>query len=74
MSEKKLTLGQSIDQVISALEPLDEGARQTAINAACEHLGIISPNVRESTPQVQSFTFQKAVNSIKYKDVESSAS
>lgn len=50
MSDKKMTLGQSIDQVISALEPLDKGARQTAINAACEHLGIIPPNVAERTP------------------------
>lgn len=43
MSEKKITLGQAIDQIVAALESLGEGARQTAINAACEHLGINVP-------------------------------
>ncbi len=40
MSEKKLTIGQSIDKIIEALESIDEGMRQTAINAACTHLGL----------------------------------
>src|SRR5947207_1613151 len=40
MSDTKLTLGQAIDQIISALEALDEGARNTAIAAACAHLNL----------------------------------
>src|SRR5438093_12654564 len=46
MSEKKLTLGQAIDQIISALEQLDETTRSTAIQAACTHLGL------EGTPAI----------------------
>jgi|ERR1051326_3057607 hypothetical protein len=34
------TLGQAIDELIQALEPLDESSRVTAIRAACEHLKI----------------------------------
>jgi hypothetical protein len=41
MSDKKLTLGQAIDQIIGALEQLDETTRATAIQAACAHLGLI---------------------------------
>src|SRR5690349_4925821 len=40
MSDKKITLGQAIDKIIEALEPLEPSARQTAINAACSHLEI----------------------------------
>ncbi|HLF17692.1 MAG TPA: hypothetical protein VI749_02240 [Candidatus Omnitrophota bacterium] len=40
MADKKQTLGQAIDQIINALESLDQGARQTAIKAACAHLSI----------------------------------
>jgi len=40
MSEKKLTLGQAIDQIIGALEQLDEASRATAIQAACVHVGV----------------------------------
>ena len=40
MTDKKHTLGQAIDRIIEALEPLESQARQTAINAACSHLGI----------------------------------
>lgn len=42
MTDKKITLGQAIDQIISALESLDESARQTAINAASQHIGLNS--------------------------------
>ena len=38
--EKKLTLGQAIDQIIDALDDLEPDARQTAIDAACSNLGI----------------------------------
>lgn len=34
------TLGQAIDEVIAALQPLDSTMRMTAIRAACEHLKI----------------------------------
>ena len=40
MADKKLTLGQAIDQIIDALDSLEQDARQTAIDAACSHLGI----------------------------------
>lgn len=40
MAETKVSLGQAIDQIISALEGLDQNARQTAISAACSHLKI----------------------------------
>ena len=40
---KQKSLGQAIDELIQALEPLDESSRQTAIRAACEHLKIGLP-------------------------------
>lgn len=40
MSDMKLTLGQAIDQIISALEALDQDARNTAVSAACAHLNL----------------------------------
>lgn len=40
MAETKVSLGQAIDQIISALEGLDQNARLTAISAACNHLNI----------------------------------
>ena len=43
MTEKKLTLGQAIDQITAALEQLDESTRVTAIQAACSHLGLVAP-------------------------------
>lgn len=43
MSSTKKTLGQAIDEVIAALEPLEEAARPTAVRAACEHLGLQEP-------------------------------
>lgn len=47
MSDTKLTLGQAIDQIITALEALDEGARNTAISAACAHLNLkVSPETQ----------------------------
>lgn len=41
MAETKLTLGQAIDQIISALQELGEEARITAVTAACKHLNIV---------------------------------
>lgn len=40
MADTKVSLGQAIDQIISALEGLDQNARLTAISAACKHLKI----------------------------------
>lgn len=40
MTEKKLSLGQAIDAIIQALEPLESSVRNTAIQAACSHLQI----------------------------------
>jgi len=50
MTEKK-TLGQAIDEIISALVALDEKSRPTAIAAACAHLGIESSPHLSSAPQ-----------------------
>ncbi len=40
MVENKISLGQAIDQMINALEGLDQNARLTAISAVCAHLNI----------------------------------
>jgi hypothetical protein len=40
----KKTLGSAIDEIVAALEALDELSRATAIRAACEHLGISAPS------------------------------
>jgi hypothetical protein len=39
----KKTLGSAIDEIVMALEALDESARATAVRAACEHLGLVVP-------------------------------
>lgn len=51
MAHEKQSLGQAIDQVIQALEPLDEGTRKTALGAVCAHLGI---KIAEPTPVMHS--------------------
>lgn len=51
MSDKKITLGQAIDQIIDALNALEQDARQTAIDAACSHLGIQPKAVSSFTPK-----------------------
>jgi hypothetical protein len=59
-SRGKKTLGQAIDEIIAAVEALDEPARVTAIRAACEHLGLTelaSPGARQAeTPVLQPTT------------------
>jgi len=40
-----MTLGQSIDKIVEALESIDPESRQAALNAACIHLKISSPQV-----------------------------
>lgn len=40
MAEQKPTLGQAIDQIIAALEPLEAGARATVVATVCAHLKI----------------------------------
>lgn len=40
MAEQKPTLGQAIDQVIAALEPLEASARATVVATVCSHLEI----------------------------------
>lgn len=37
------TLGQVIDEILTALRPLDENDRSIAVQAACEHLKISGP-------------------------------
>lgn len=43
MAENKISLGKAIDQMINALEGLEQNARVTAISAVCAHLNIGSP-------------------------------
>jgi hypothetical protein len=54
MGDGKMTLGQAIDKLVEALDPLDADARRTAIQAACQHLGIpfdgVAPSHVPSTP------------------------
>jgi hypothetical protein len=38
--KRKLTLGQAIDQIVEALEGLDDAVRLTAITAACQSVGV----------------------------------
>src|SRR5438046_2320187 len=40
MASATLSLGQAIDQIITALEGLEEGTRATAVETACAHLRI----------------------------------
>jgi len=50
MSEKKVTLGQAIDQIIDALNSLEPEARLTAVEAACSHLEIKIGSSRMGSP------------------------
>jgi hypothetical protein len=50
MSTEKKTLGQAIDEIVTALSALDEKARATAIAAACTHLGLDWPSERQPPP------------------------
>ena len=43
MSNGKKTIGAGIDEIVAALEGLDESTRATAVRAACEHLGVVPP-------------------------------
>ena len=45
----KKTLGSAIDEIVAALEALDDSARATAVRAACEHLGMAAPVHGSST-------------------------
>ena len=46
----KKTLGSAIDDIVAALEALDEPSRTTAIRAACEHLGMTGPVAVSAAP------------------------
>lgn len=60
MTEKKegtaKTLGQAIDEIILALQSLDQNSRITAINAVCEHLSI--PLIEKTKIESPSETIQ----------------
>jgi len=49
MADKKLSLGQAIDQIIAALEPLDENSRKTALSAVCSQIQITLPSTGSVT-------------------------
>jgi len=57
MAQQKITIGQAIDQVIAAIEPLNADARKTVLEAVCAHLKITIGNVAASrlpeTPTVE---------------------
>jgi hypothetical protein len=46
----KKTLGSAIDDIVAALEALDEPSRTTAIRAACEHMGMTAPAASSASP------------------------
>lgn len=46
MTEKKMTLGQAIDQIVDALNSLKPETRLTAVEAACAHLDLKIGDVR----------------------------
>lgn len=50
MTTEKKTLGQAIDEIVTALSALDDKAKATAIAAACAHLGLERPSVQQPTP------------------------
>lgn len=58
MSQSTVTLGQAIDQILSALEGFDQKARETIIGTVCAHLGVASasaiPPVTPPPPPVES--------------------
>ncbi len=54
MSEKKVTLGQAIDQIIEALNSLKPEARLTAVKAACAHLDVKIAEVLVASPDSSS--------------------
>lgn len=47
------TLGQAIDEIIRALEPLEQASRITAIRASCEHLNIPFGEKVQSVPSAR---------------------
>jgi hypothetical protein len=59
MTPTKLSLGQAIDQIISALEDLESDARKTAIEAACAHLKIQIASAAPGTGAAQGATRNK---------------
>ena len=60
MTGNTLSLGQAIDQILDALSPLEDGARRTALAAACMQLGIPSSTVIRQHEQ-GSATFTPAI-------------
>lgn len=75
------TLGQAIDAIIHALEPLEEASRITAIRASCEHLNIpleekprSAPSAEgSSTPKVPTITPSTDIKRLKEEKKPSSA-
>jgi len=55
MAEK--SLGEAIDEIVQALSALPDGARATAIRAACDHLGLTLPIASPSRPGGDPGTF-----------------
>lgn len=47
MAEK--SVGEAIDEMVQALSALPDGARATAIRAACDHLGLTLPSIASHT-------------------------
>ena len=50
MTNGKKTIGAAIDEIVAALQGLDELARATAVRAACEHLGVVPPQSASIPP------------------------
>jgi hypothetical protein len=66
MASTKLSLGQAIDQIVAALEGLDEGARATAVETVCAHMKIslvkhteVAPDSKRSDRPVEEKTKER---------------
>lgn len=58
MSEEKLSLGQAIDQIITALSKLEESSQAVALDAVCRHLKISFGIASNSIQTQQTLTQQ----------------
>lgn len=52
MPERKITIGQAIDQILEALEGLDPASQRTVLNTITTHLGIAPVASSQTTPAI----------------------
>jgi hypothetical protein len=62
MSEKKITIGQAIDQIVEALQSMEPAGRIAALEAACSYLGINS--VIKENPEVANTSYPPSLTPV----------